>query len=171
MDLKTCARCNVDKGQECFAVRKDTRRKNTCVYINNVCKACVNELQMIKYHNRKSEPGFMEAKRNNAKQVYYRGVEKIKIKRKIRRDSIEYKNWLKDYYRLNWDKIRLQPSRRNGKYIKKQRWLISDKYAVIQITNTKYNIKKEHVTPQMIEAKKISIALYRLKKRIRNYEK
>lgn len=159
--MKTCSECKILKDVNCFGTRLE-KRGNPKVSLMNICLSCNSERRRKRYQELKNDFNFLEKKREKAKRYYQLNRDKVNSKNKATRDTPQYKEWLKRYYKENWDKISKQESRRKHKYIEKERAKISNQYALNQICCK--GIERAYVTQEMIDQKKLSIAIFRITK-------
>lgn len=168
--MKECSKCLLVLPVYEFSVVVDKRPGKECVYLHNVCKKCVCKKAMEYYNKKKNDPDFKKKNRERVKKWSTENKEYVAEKRKEVRKSDEYKEYVKAYYEKNHDKIRHQASKTNDKYIREQRAKITDKYAIILLMHPRNGLTRDVITKDMIEMKKIEIAIDRLKRLIKKNE-
>lgn len=167
--MKVCSRCELPLNDNCFRVRVEKRIGKECTYLNNTCKKCDAEIGRLRHRSIKDNPLYKEKNRVRAKNWRKDNIDYVTEKLKDKRQTEEYKEYVKAYYENNHDKIRQQAKKTNDKYISNERLKITDMYAITLICHPRNNIQRKDVTREMIETKKICIAIDRLKKIINKY--
>ena len=104
-EKKVCSRCKIEKVKDDFRIRVDKRTEPPFEYLNSVCKVCDGELAAINYNKKKDDPAFKKKRNDGVKKYALLNKEKISASEKKRRQTPEYKKWVKDYYEKNREHI------------------------------------------------------------------
>lgn len=136
-------------------------------YLNNTCKKCDAEISNTHYFKNKDNPEFLENWKKKSRSYYAEHAEEIKAKRKLIRQTPEYKKMMKEYRERNKARIYEQEVITKRRYHEKNKNEISDKYIINQLVNQGYG-KKEDVSKNkdLIAYEKSKILLHRLKQQI-----
>lgn len=159
--MKICNRCHIEKEDSEFRVRTENRRGSKCRYLNNNCKNCDRELAAIYLNKIKDTYWFKEKNRANAKSYNLKNKDLIAQKRRIKRQTPEYKEYVKAYIQKNKNVILAGNRERNNRYVKKNVDEISDTYAKRTILAHTPNIKSADIPLSLIKAKQIILTIKR----------
>jgi hypothetical protein len=191
--MKACSRCKTDKEDAEFRIRKETR-KGGFTYLNNECKECDKERAAIYYAKMKNDPDFKKKNCERARSYTNRNIEKIKIRKqtkeflakhnkwnkdsyhrmkdvinakmKVKRQTSEYKEMMKNYRAKNKEKIHKQEVITKRRYHEKHRDGLTDEYVIRQLVTQEIadrEILKIH--PEIIEAKRVQLLIIRQTKK------
>lgn len=189
--MKTCTRCKIEKEDSEFRIR--TNKDNDKTYLNPTCRKCDIDVARIYYNKHKDEPEFKRKNAERAKRYtesnadivkqrrstaeylkkhaywesnrYYKMRDKINARQKIKRQTPEYKAYMKAYRAARKEKIYRQELITKKRYTDKNRDSVSDEYCIAKIKVQK-NINRDAITPEMIQIKRGQILIKRLKNKI-----
>lgn len=167
---KICTRCKKNKKRSKF--RKRIKRGYT--YCNPTCKKCDSEITQINYQKKKNDTEFKRINRLRAAVYNKKNRVKVLAKKKAYRERPEIRARRLQYDKDNKDRIKIMSRARNKKYYKKLHNAITDIYVKRILRTAAFKNKGSAVnttfTKQQIAQKKKSIALFRLKKLLKDIE-
>lgn len=154
-ETKICSHCKLPKPVDEFRIRIEKRKGNKqYTYLNNTCIGCDAEIMRLSREKRKHNPEYKKKRRDYAKAWARKNPEKIRERNKARRQSAEYKKWVKDYWRKNKTQ-REKHKARLHKYTKE----LSDNYVKQKMVEQGFS--KADITPELIEIYRLRIKMIR----------
>lgn len=162
---KICNQCGQQKIIKEFRIRVDKRvKKQYLVYYNNIClkfEAANQRERTIKI--RATEQGRLKHSKW-AMEYHKRNREKCLNRMKQRRESQEYKDYIRQYRLKNKEKIYAQEIITKKNYHEKNRDLLTDTYIINQLTSQKVATKEMLLNPafySLIQAKRLQLLIKR----------
>lgn len=143
--MKVCSRCKIGKDDSHFRLRRETRGKRgggKLEYLNNTCKSCDAQISNKYYSHHKDDPEWLDRWRQKSRDYHAKNREGCKEKQRLRRQTPEYQQYMKEYRQKNKGKIKPQAKKRNKIYMKKVRKEVRPIYAKILKRTEEYQLKK-----------------------------
>lgn len=165
--MQTCLICGEEKEVSEFRGKTDKRIKDPVkrVFFSKTCKKCEAAKQKERVKKQRSTPEGKERHNKWANEFHSRHREKCLAKMKERRQTPEYKAYMKAYREKNKEKIKEQELITKRKYHEKNKKEITDKYASHILRTQGKDISEEN-----LELEKVKILVHRIKKVILNTE-
>lgn len=156
--MKTCTRCKISKQDEAFRKRFSRYKDKKYFFLNSTCRECDKELALDYYWKHRTPERLAK---NAARTKVYNAARKteLKEKRRQKRNTPEYKKYMKEYRERRKEIIFKQEVVTKKRYHEKHRDAISDKYVTAVLRSN----GEQNPNPDRIEIKRVEI----LKKRIR----
>lgn len=161
--MKVCTRCKIEKDDSAFRVRHEKResRSRGLLYLNNTCRQCDSEIQQEYYAAKKHDESFKQQNRERSKRYIEENRDIVRERKKLERQTPQYKEMRERYRERNKERIMQQERIIKKRYADFHCKNLTDEYIITRLISWA-NIKREHVTPELIEMKRLEIQFERL---------
>jgi hypothetical protein len=172
--MKTCTNCHTSKAESEFRVRIDKRIKNPsgCIYLNNQCLSCEAAASRERVKRERQTPEGRKKHNKYALQFHQKNRDKCIARMKERRQTPEYKAYMKAYRQKKREKIQEQERITKKRYSDKHRDAVTDEYVLQKLVEQGFGTKEElKNNKELIEIKRVKILTKRLKNIISKHKK
>lgn len=192
--MKICTRCNIEKDDSDYRIRRDKYKEKEYTMLNSTCRKCDAELSREYYKKKKNDPEFIKKSRERArgyknknyedvvsrrktaeylkkhneweKKRYHKYKDFINERAKIKRATPEYKDYVKQYRQKRKEIIYEQEKITKKRYHEKHRDNVTKEYCFHLLRTQGIEIKEETLTQKQIE-----VIIDRIMKRLAELEK